>query len=145
MHKIHTMVQAKKSVVDTFTYQLTGNKTVEEAAAAVAAASEKHKFSVMHSYDYFTILQSKGFPIEQKVFVYEICRASMASAMLKQYPELSVFMPCRISIYDQDGHTVVSTMNMELVLKGIESNKALFEEATRMYASIQQLMKDILA
>lgn len=131
--------------LDQFTYQISGIKPVNEAAARVGTACELYKFSVLHSYDFFEILQTKGFPIERKVYVYEICRAPMASRMLAAYPGFSPFMPCRIALYEQDGKTIVSTMNMDILLKAVENNTVLFEESSGMYQSIKEIMRSVLA
>lgn len=128
-----------------FTYQVSGTNPVNEMAARMGAACELHKFSVLHSYDFFEILQTKGFPIERKVYVYEICRAPMASKMLTAFPGFAPFMPCRIALYEENGKTVVSTMNMELLIKAVESNPELFREASALYQSIQSVMNALLA
>ncbi|MBI2284300.1 MAG: DUF302 domain-containing protein [Bacteroidetes bacterium] len=130
---------------NTFTYQVSGTKPITAAIALVGAASEQFKFSVLHSYDFFEILQTKGFPIERKVHVFEICRAPMASKMLTAFPGFATFMPCRIAVYEENGETVVSTMNMEPLLKMVEGNPELFKEAAAMYQSIQSVMNALLA
>lgn len=130
---------------NTFTYQVSGAKPITAVIALVGAASEQNKFSVLHSYDFFEILQTKGFPIERKVHVFEICRAPMASKMLTAFPGFATFMPCRIAVYEENGETVVSTMNMEPLLKMVEGDPELFKEATAMYQSIQSIMKALLA
>lgn len=130
---------------DTFTYQVSGTKPIAAAIALVGAAAEQYKFSVLHSYDFFEILQTKGFPIERKVHVFEICRAPMASKMLTASPGFATFMPCRIAVYEENGKTVVSTMNMEPLLKTIEGDPELFKEASAMYQSIQSVMSALLA
>lgn len=131
--------------LDQFTYQLRGTKPLNNAVTGITAACEQFKFSVLHSYDFFEILQTKGFPIERKVHVFEICRAPMASKMLTAFPGFATFMPCRIAVYEENGETVVSTMNMEPLLKMVEGDPELFKEATAMYQSIQSVMKALLA
>lgn len=128
-----------------FTYQVTGTKPLSSTVAGITATCEQFKFSVLHSYDFFEILQTKGFPIERKVHVFEICRAPMASKMLTAFPGFATFMPCRIAVYEENGETVLSTMNMELLLKAVEGNPELFKEATAMYQGIQSIMNTLLA
>jgi len=122
-----TIPVSTDSPLGQFTYQISGTNPVNEAVARIGAACELHKFSILHSYDFS-----------------EICRAPMASRMLSVYPGFSPFMPCRIALYEQDGKTVVSTMNMELLLKAVENNTALFEEASGMYQSIKEIMRSVL-
>ncbi|MDP3129320.1 MAG: DUF302 domain-containing protein [Sediminibacterium sp.] len=128
-----------------FTYQLTATKTVEEIAGSMAEVAQQFKFSVLHSYDFREILAGKGFPIERNVNVFEICRAPMASKMLAVNPSFAVFMPCRIAVYEENGKTIVSTMNMELAMESIKHNKELYTEAAAIYQSIQEMMRFLVA
>ncbi|MBI2275292.1 MAG: DUF302 domain-containing protein [Bacteroidetes bacterium] len=128
-----------------FTYQISSTKPVNEVVARIGAACELHKFSVLHSYDFREILAGKGFPIERKVHVFEICRAPMAAKMLTANPSFAVFMPCRIAVYEENGKTILSTMNMELVMESIKHNKELYTEAAVIYQSIQEMMRFLAA
>jgi uncharacterized protein (DUF302 family) len=92
---------------------------------------------------YHEIVKSKGFPIERKVWIYEICQAKTAAAMLTDYPHFSIFMPCKLAIYEENGKTIVSTMNMGLMLNAVKSNKELFKEANLLFNSLKRMMDSI--
>lgn len=128
-----------------FTYLLITTKPVEEIAGGMVEVAQQFKFSVLHSYDFKEILASKGFPIERKVHVFEICRAPMAAKMLAANPSFSIFMPCRIAVYEENGKTIVSTMNMELAMESIQHNQELYTEAAAIYQSIQEMMQFLVA
>jgi len=128
-----------------FTYQLTTTKTVEEIAGSMTEVAQQFKFSVLHSYDFKEILAGKGFPIERKVQVFEICRAPMAAKMLAANPSFSIFMPCRIAVYEENEKTIVSTMNMELAMESIKHHQDLHAEAAGIYQSIQEMMQFLVA
>ncbi len=63
--------------------------------------------------------------------------------MLTDFPHFSIFMPCKLAIYENNGETVISTMNMEVMLEAIRSNKKLFEEASTLYHTLKALMASI--
>ncbi len=128
-----------------FTYQLSATKSLEEIVSRVTEVAQQCRFSVLHSYDFREILAGKGFPIERKVYVFEICRAPMAAKMLEANPSFSVFMPCRIAVFEENGKTIVSTMNMEPVMASIKQNQELYKEAAAIYTSIQEMMQLLLA
>ena len=109
----------------------------------VASACEKYKFALLQTYVYHEIVESKGFPINRKVYIYEICQAKTAAGMLTGFPYFSVFMPCKLAIYEENGSTVISTMNMEIVLDAISSNQELYNEATALFTSLKSLMSSI--
>lgn len=142
---MHPTPAAKQTPPAQFTYQISGSKSVGETVSQVGAASEQFKFSVLHSYHFSEILAGKGFPIQREVFVFEICRAPMAAKMLTANPSFAVFMPCRIAVYEENGKTILSTMNMELVMESIKHNKELYTEAAVIYQSIQEMMRFLAA
>jgi len=122
-----------------FTYSNTTDKSVDDLANSFESSCTNAGFSLLHSYNYSEILESKGFPIEGKVIVYEICQAKIASLVLKQNREFAPLMPCRVAIYDENGKTVVSAQNMEPML-GMIDNESLKNETINMFGSIKELI-----
>ncbi len=139
---VNAFMPAEK-MIDMFIYKIVSNKAIEQIIEKVPAACEEKKFALLQTYVYHEIVESKGFPIERKVYVYEICQAKVAAAMLTDYPHFSIFMPCRISIYEDNSRVVISTMNMEIMLNAVRSNKELYREATSLFGTLQLLMKEI--
>jgi len=130
-------------MIQMFTYKVISNQSIEQIAERVPTACEQNKFALLYTYAYHEIVESKGFPIKRKVFIYEICQAKTAAAMLTDYPHFSIFMPCKLAIYEENGSTVISTMNMEIMLKAVGSNLALFKEATSLFNTLKSLMNQI--
>jgi uncharacterized protein (DUF302 family) len=138
----NTMMPAEK-MIELFTYKIVSNKSIEQITEKVPGACEEKKFALLQTYVYHEIVASKGFPIERKVYIYEICQAKAAAAMLTDYPHFSIFMPCKIALYEDKGKVVISTMNMEIMLKAVESDKELYEETTSLFTSLKLLMHQI--
>lgn len=106
-----------EKMIDMFTYKIISNQSILKISEEVPGACEKHKFALLHTYVYHEIVESKGFPINRKVYIYEICQAKTAAAMLTDFPHFSIFMPCKLAIYEEKGNTVISTMNMEIKIE----------------------------
>jgi uncharacterized protein (DUF302 family) len=132
-----------KKMIDMFTYKIVSNHPIEQITGKVPVACEQHKFALLQTYVYHEIVESKGFPIKRKVFIYEICQAKVAAAMLTDFPHFSIFMPCKLAIYEENGTTVISTMNMEIMLNAVSSNPALFKEATSLFNILKSLMNKL--
>lgn len=130
-------------MIEMFTLKMVSNQSIEKIAQHVPAACEKSKFALLQTYNYHEIVESKGFPIKRKVFIYEICQAKVAAKMLTTNPEFSIFMPCKIAIYENDGQTIISTMNMEIMLKAIQDNEELFNETTALFSTLKDLMTSL--
>jgi uncharacterized protein (DUF302 family) len=143
---LNKLVQAfmpPKKMIDMFTYKIVSNQQIVRIAEKVPAACEQNKFALLQTYVYHEIVENKGFPIKRKVFIYEICQAKVAAAMLTDFPHFSIFMPCKLAIYEENGNTVISTMNMEIMLNAVNSNPALFKEATSLFNTLKSLMNQI--
>lgn len=63
--------------------------------------------------------------------------------MLTDFPGFSIFMPCKLAVYENDCKTVISTMNMELMLKAVNSNKELYGNAVSLFNTLKLLMANL--
>ncbi|MDO9274435.1 MAG: DUF302 domain-containing protein [Lutibacter sp.] len=143
---IKKMIQAimpSKKMIEMFTLKLESNQPIETIAQKVSVECENHKFALLQTYVYHDIVKEKGFPIKRKVFIYEICQAKTAALMLTSNPEFSIFMPCKIAMYEEDGKTVISTMNMEIMLNAVKSNPELYNEATTIFRTLKALIASL--
>lgn len=132
-----------EKMIEMFTHKIISNQSIEQIAGKVPDGCEQFKFALLHTYIYHDIVESKGFPIDRQVYIYEICQAKTAADMLTNFPHFSIFMPCKLAIYENNGETVISTMNMEVMLDAIRSNKELFSEASELYNTLKALMASI--
>ena len=60
--------------------------------------------------------------------------------MLTDYPNFSIFIPCKLAIYEHNSNTILSKMNMSIILKAINSNKELYKEAVGLFNSMKSMM-----
>ena len=144
LQKIARAIMPADTMIDMFTYKITSKQPIEQIAQKVSDVCADHKFALLQTYVYHEIVESKGFPIQRKVYIYEICQAKTAAAMLTDFPHFSIFMPCKLAIYEDKGHTVISTMNMEIMLDAVRSNPDLHEEATSLFGTLKSMM-DVLS
>ena len=134
-----------EKMIEMVMHQTNSNLTAEQIAGQVEAACNKYSLALLQTYIYHEIVESKGFPIERKVFVYNICQAKTASMMLTSNPEFSTFMPCTLSVYEAGDKTVLSTMNMGLMLEAIKSNEELYHQASNLFKTFTQMMDELAA
>jgi uncharacterized protein (DUF302 family) len=141
--KIVQSIMPAGKMIEMFTVKLESDLPIDQVASKVETACQNHNFSLLQSYDYHQILESKGFPIERKAYVYDICQAKTASMMLTSNPEFSIFMPCTLALHEDHGKTVISTMNMGIMLKAVRKDKALFAEATSLFNKLTVMMESL--
>jgi len=124
-------------------HQTESSLTAEQIAGRVEAACNKYSLALLQTYIYHEIVESKGFPIQRKVFVYNICQAKTAAMMLTTNPEFSTFMPCTLSVYEAGDKTVLSTMNMGMMLEAVKSNEELYVQASNLFKTFTQMMEEL--
>lgn len=134
-----------KEMIEMVMHQTESSLTTEQVAGQVEAACNKYSLALLQTYIYHEIVEAKGFPIQRKVFVYNICQAKTASMMLTTNPEFSTFMPCTLAVYEADDKTVLSTMNMGMMLEAVKSNEELFNQASNLFQSFKQMMDELAA
>jgi len=143
IHDTDQPTMSPEEMIGQFTHSVTSDRPIESIAADLPAAFEQNKFSLLATYAFHDILATKGFPIDRKAFVFEICQARTASLMLGGHPEFSLFMPCKVALYEEGDKTILSTMNMGAVLPAVQEDTALFEEASRLYGTLQAMMESL--
>lgn len=141
---ILTALMPSHKMIDMFTYKLETNVSIEKVTANIQHECDNYKFALLTTYNYHEIVESKGFPIKRKVFIYEICQAKTAASMLTHYPSFSIFMPCKLAIYEDNEKTIISTMNMEPALTAVNSNKELHSEAVALFNSLKSMMNSLV-
>jgi uncharacterized protein (DUF302 family) len=106
----------------------------------MTSKAKEYGFGVLKEYNFKDLLQEKGFPIERDITVFELCNPSGAQAILGLHPEVSIFLPCRISIYDNNGQTVISTIGMEDIVHNFNLEETLKSHMTGLFSKLQALI-----
>lgn len=143
LEKLMKAAMPAEKMIEMLTYQISSSLNIETVVDKVPLACEQTGFALLHTYVYHDIVKSKGFPIDRKVYIYEICQAKTAAGMLTGFPHFSIFMPCKLAVYENKDETVIATMNMEPALKAVRSNPELFDEATALFNTLKILMDNI--
>jgi len=115
-------------------------QTVKEELNANA---KSYGFGVLGSYEFKKILETKGFPIEREIVTYEVCNPKAAHDALSEFPEISSFLPCRVSVYSDGEETIISTINISVVLESIDVNKELEKHLQTVYDNLIKFMKSL--
>jgi uncharacterized protein (DUF302 family) len=83
----------------------------------------------------------KGVEFVHECLIFEVCQPQQAKKVLDQNMSLSMALPCRISIYEEGGKTILATLKPTNLL-------ALFNEprlqpvAQEVEATIVKIMKE---
>ena len=92
------------------------DKTVTEAAAALQDAVQANHFGVMQVHNIKETMNKKGVEFNSECLIFEVCHPQQAKKVLEQDMSVSTALPCRISIYEEEGKTVLATLKPTTLL-----------------------------
>ena len=95
---------------------LSTDKTVSEAAVALEPAVQANHFGVMQIHNLKETMAKKGVEFERECLIFEVCQPQQAKKVLDQNMSVSTALPCRISIYEEGGKTILATLKPTTLL-----------------------------
>lgn len=119
-------------------YQVTTEKSFDEAVAAVQAQTQANGFRVLHVHDVQATLAEKEFQREP-LKIIEVCNANYANNALTIDVTVSLLMPCRINVYREDGKTIISTV-LPKALVTVFNNQSLEDFANDIEAVLLRII-----
>lgn len=118
------------------------SKSVEQATADLQEAVKKHGFGVLHIYDLKATLKEKGAPIENECRVLEVCNPQQAQKVLASDMSMNMALPCRVSVYEQDGRTRIGLLSPKEMLGLLSDQPELADVAAEVEAAMQRMIED---
>ncbi len=97
-------------------FKLSTGKTVTETAAALQTAVTANHFGVMHVHNLKETMAKKGVAFAHECLIFEVCQPQQAKKVLEENMSVSTALPCRISIYEEGGKTVLATLKPTTLL-----------------------------
>lgn len=96
--------------------KVTTDKSVSETAVALQTAVEAHHFGVMQVHNLKEAMEKKGVEFARECLVFEVCQPHQAKKVLDQNMSVSTVLPCRISLYEEGGKTILATLRPTTML-----------------------------
>jgi len=92
------------------------HKTVSTVAAALEVAVRANNFGVMQVHNIKETMAKKGVEFDRECLIFEVCQPLQANTVLDQDMSVSTALPCRISVYEEDGRTTLATLKPTTLL-----------------------------
>jgi len=109
------LISSLKKVL-TMLYKLTSSKGLSEVAAALHVAAQANQFGVMHVHNLKETMAKKGVEFLRECLIFEVCQPQQAKKVLDENMSVSTALPCRISVYEEGGGTVLSMLKPTALL-----------------------------
>jgi uncharacterized protein (DUF302 family) len=115
-------------------YIVDTDKSFDQAAVDLESAVKHHEFGVLHVHDLGTTLRSKGIIFENECKIFEVCNPRQAAKVLSVDMRLNMALPCRISVYTEQGKTKIGLIKPAQMLLALSQDAELIEVAKEVEA-----------
>lgn len=110
-------------------YIVDSGKTFDQASADLESAVKRHGFGVLHIHDLGATLRSKGIAFADECRVFEVCNPGQAARVLAADMRLNMALPCRISVFTDQGKTKIGLIKPVQMLSALSKDPALLQVA----------------
>lgn len=110
-------------------YIVESDKSFEQAAEDLDAAVKRNGFGVLHVHDLGATLRSKGIDFAEQCKVFEVCNPRQAARVLSGDMRLNMALPCRISVFTEQGRTRIGLIRPADMLASLTDDETLGEVA----------------
>ena len=122
-------------------FKLSTDKTLSATAAALPAAVAANHFGVMHIHNLKETMAKKGVEFTRECLIFEVCQPQQAKEVLDQNMSVSTALPCRISLYEEGGKTILAALKPTTLL-AMFNTPQLQGVAQEVEATIVKIMKE---
>ena len=100
-------------------------KSPAQAVTDLQAAVKQHGYGVLHIYDLKETLASKGFDLPNACHILDVCNPRQAVAVLTADMGMNIALPCRISVYQDGGKTLIGMVRPTVLLASLSRSENL--------------------
>ena len=122
-------------------YMEVTNKSVQEVIDSLKEVAPRYKYVIQHIHNVQETLKSKGIDLENECQIVDICNPIVAEKFLSEDMSLSIIMPCKISVYTQDGETMIAMNSLVQLVDDI--NPDLIDLAQETQEVLLEIIDEI--
>jgi uncharacterized protein (DUF302 family) len=123
-------------------YIVATDKSFDQASADLESAVKNHGYGVLHVHDLGGTLRSKGLAFENECKIFEVCNPSQAAKVLSIDMRLNMALPCRISVFTEQGKVKIGLIKPAQMLSTLSQDMALAEVAKEVEEKTMQMVDE---
>jgi len=123
-------------------YIVESDKSFDLASADLETAVKHHGFGILHIHDLGNSLRSKGIDFDKQCRVFEVCNPGQASKVLSTDMRLNMALPCRISVFTEQGKTKLGFIRPQPMLAALSQDAELGRIATEVEGKITKMVEE---
>jgi uncharacterized protein (DUF302 family) len=124
--------------------KLSTDKSIIEVATALPVSAQANRFGVMQIHNLKETMAKKGIEFTRECLIFEVCQPQQAKEVLERNMSISTMLPCRISVYQEEGKTVLATLKPTALLE-VFGEPQLKPVAQEVENTIIKIMKEAAA
>lgn len=122
-------------------YVVKSGKSVDQATADLEAAVRANGFGVLHQYDLKKTLAGKGVDLPHECRILEVCNPQQAARVLGDDMGMNIALPCRISVYEDRGDTLIGMARPTALLAGLSESAELRTVADEVERALVRMIE----
>jgi len=123
-------------------YIIDTQKSFEQAATDLEAAVKHHNFGVLHIHDIGNTLRNKGVAFNEQCRVFEVCNPIHAHRVLGVDMRLNMALPCRISVYTEQGKVKIGMITPANILASLSDDARLQAVAAEVETATKKMIDE---
>lgn len=127
------------TMTEKLAYRLESEKSFEMVVENLEKLTPEHQFRVLAVHDVQKTLAEKGFE-RGPLKIIEVCNAGFAHKALQKSIDVSLFMPCKFSVYTEGNKTVVTLARPSMITEMLP--EAGLEE---LAGQVEETLKKVMA
>lgn len=121
-------------------YVIESEKPIDRVGRDLEEAAAENRFGVLGVHDLPATMAKKGVTFDRECRIYEVCNPQQAKKVLEADMTISTALPCRISVYREEGKTKLATIKPTAML-ALFAAAGLEETAREVEAVILRIME----
>ena len=123
-------------------YIVESGKSFDQASVDLESAVKRLGFGVLHIHDLGATLRSKGIDFKGECRVFEVCNPGQAAKVLASDMRLNMALPCRISVFTDQGKTKIGLIKPVQMLSALSKDPALLQVAREVEDKTIQMVDE---
>lgn len=116
-------------------------KSVQEVVNNIQEIASNYKFGVLHVHNVKETLNSKGVDFDKECQILDICNPNYAKQFLGEDMSLSSVMPCKITVYTDNGETNITLNSLVQLVDDI--NPDMIDLAQEVQNTLLEIIDEV--
>jgi len=121
-------------------YIVESKKSIEDVASQLEKNIKAQGFGILHMHNLEETMHNKGVELGEACRIYEICNPKLAKEVLRIDMSMNMVLPCRISVYTQDGITKIGMINPSTLMQESKHSQELLLMADIVEAKAKEMI-----